>query len=112
MPEDQAPFAHQDGSVSPRRGAPSLRLLSSISLERQIRAITGAAAFEDAGLDRATETLQLLREPGINAVVTAMASMPEADAAILGDVATALLAADRRRPRLILALRAALESVS
>lgn len=95
-----------------RRGAPGVRLLNPVSLDRQVRAINGAATHQEAGLDRATETLRLLQQPSINAVVATMAELPEADAAILGDVATALLGAGRRRPRLILALRSAMESVS
>lgn len=95
-----------------RRGATAIRLLNPISLDRQVRAINGAATQQEAGLDRATETLQLLQEPSINAVVSTMAGLPAAEAAILGDVATALLGAGRRRPKLILALRIAIESVS
>lgn len=133
MPEEQKPFITREGRLT---GLPSLTpaelltppclatQLAELMRERDLRGrmypgwISSGRLDDDKAieqlkrLERAMQTLELLGKPAVNATASAVASLPPADAAILVDIASALLADAKSRPRLILALGSVLEGAS
>ena len=113
MPEPQKPFVHQDGTATPLPGrTPVEQLLSIASLGNQVRElereagmrrrlypvwvdrkkITQAVAdVQERQLQLAIESLQLLKEPTINAGVLAMKGLQPSYQALVVDIALALV---------------------
>ena len=121
MPETQEPFIHENGKTLPRRPRPgeltSHRLGGLVNELGRLRQAAGQGdpRLADARrepYDLAIGVIAMLREPGFNSAAIAFAALPPADAAILSDVAAALLDAGTKRPKLLLQLRAAMESLS
>jgi hypothetical protein len=135
MTEPQTPFVHQDGTTTPADVMQLGKLLIPHSLAGQVGALddqihyceVGLGALrEDGGdpaqidaeqeiideLKRARSVLLELQAPTLNAAASAIVLLPPADAALIGEIATAILGAGNRRPKLLLALRAAMESAS
>lgn len=119
MSEEQEPFVHRDGSTTPKTAPPVE--LSSHALANLINHMSYARSQNDYGdprtkaarqepYDQVIALLQLLSQPSLNSAVVALASLEPADASVVVDVATAVMAAGpTKRPKLIRALRVSLE---
>jgi hypothetical protein len=133
MPEQQKPFITRGGKLSTLGVEPPAELLAPIALSGQIaelrreqelrgslypgwvenKRLEEPRAHEQLRLlERAIQSLGILQEPQVNAAVMAMKSFSTADSTLVSDVIVALITVGTRRPRLMLALRSALESVS
>lgn len=133
MADDRKPFITRDGKLSTEGRTPADKLLAPIALkaqmdelvrEQQLRGrlypgwIANSRLEESRGIDqlralgRAIESLQLLREPSVNATVAAMKSLTPADQAAVAAIATTVMGAGTKRAKLLGALRTALETHS
>lgn len=126
----QRPFAHQDGSKTPAPAKPVHDLLAPHALASQLANLDSeiastksfAGELDDIGseaylaaaglLGDTRGVLLALQAPPVNATVVAMHALPPSEAAIIAQVAVALLDAGSKRPKLILELRAALDRVT
>lgn len=114
MPEQQEPFTHEDGGTTPPAVTPtklSPAWLANLSL--RVAAAPLAEPIEEWRSQPYADILTLLefmRQPAVNATTQAFVALEPAEAAIVTDVATALLAAGPKRAKLIRALRDVLES--
>lgn len=114
MPERQEPFIHENGKLVLRRPKPAelttdvlARLVKTLTELRE-RAGQGDPRLADARrepYDLMIGIVSMLREPGFNSVALAFAALPPAEAAILGDLAAALLDAGKSRHLLLANLR-------
>ncbi|MDP2332434.1 MAG: hypothetical protein Q8M19_17230 [Reyranella sp.] len=130
MTEPQEPFVHQDGTTTPASRTPADRLLAPFSLKNQVnelqrekamrarlypgwinagrlKAATAEAQLETIG--RAIETLQLLQEPRINALVQGMKSLTPDQQTLVADIVLAIVMPGIGRQQLMIDLRKRIE---
>ena len=85
--------------------------LSKESLARQYHAVQRAVG-DNAGLEAACFTISSLLEPVIQTTLQALYKLQPSEAAMVNQVAVALIDAGSKRPKLIAELRAALDRVT
>src|SRR5690348_6661613 len=133
MAEDQKPYITRDGKLSTEGRTSADKLLAPHALksqigelarEQQMRGrlypgwIENGRLNEDNAIDqlrqlsRAIESLQLLQEPSINSAITAMKTLTPAEQAVVAAIAATLMDAGTKRPKVLLALRTAAETMS
>ncbi|MBX9944925.1 MAG: hypothetical protein K2Y40_12655 [Reyranella sp.] len=133
MPEEQTPFVHQDGSTSPPGRTTADKLLAPYGLKNQVAELHRERAMRarlypgwvaagrlkadvaDAQLDtlgRAIETLQLLQEPRINALVLGMKALTPDYQTLVADILLALSVPGIGRQQLAVDLRKRIEGRS
>jgi len=134
MPEEQTPFVHQDGSTTPEPGRTSAdKLLAPFALKNQVAELQRERAMRarlypgwvDAGrlkrdvadaqlatLGRAIETLQLLQEPRINALVQGMKALTPDQQTLVADIVLAIATPGIGRQQLMNDLRKRIEGRS
>ncbi len=127
MPEEQQPFLHEDGSMTPAEGATleaflrpsilealakSLRVMASGCRRNAVGRLFELLSRQAMGLDAAATILDGLRVPVINATVTALVALPPDIQGIVSSAAAQLLEAGPSRHRLVRELRAVLERKS
>lgn len=134
MPEEQKPFVHQDGTSTPAPGrTPADKLLPSFALKKQIdelqrekamrarlypgwvhagrlKALTADEQLDTLG--RAIETLQLLQEPRINALVQGMKTLTPDQQTLTADIVLAIATPGIGRQQLMNDLRKRIEGRS
>lgn len=133
MAEDQKPYITRGGKLSTEGRTSADKLLAPYALksqigelarEQQMRGrlypgwIENGRLDEDRGIEqlrllgRAIESLQLLQEPSINATIAAMKTLTPAEQAVMASIAATLMDAGTKRPKVLLALRTAAETVT
>ena len=130
MPEEQEPFVHQDGTSTPPGRTPADKLLAPFALKNQVaelqreramrarlypgwvaagRLKADTADAQLATLGRAVETLQLLQEPRINALVQGMKALTPDQQTLVADIVLAIATPGIGRQQLAIDLRKRIE---